>query len=758
MFEEFSKAWNGLTEGLSCTVPTSAKRGELNVNENGEVISDDELDEDKLTSEELKQRFVAEACHVKETAEKLIGADQAVAVIKRWEKRLKGSRAQESLKALLQGRAIDILLLALTKSESGRLAMRVASSIPDGEEQVSCSNARAAPLLRSILSKCSDAPSSLVEQLLSHTAEISDKSAAYRGDGVNPFAGDVSWSLLLFSSVIRDAAEIPVRRSAAYKEDIEKSMGEIDEWAKALSSQSLPHADVQLAVGTRVWAECPFNGHWYCAEVKAVESDKIQVQWAERPENVTGGHEDEYLIAVVGEFYNYEQFTSILAVAAVPLEDYERPAPAKEVSEEGWSRQLEAAEKLTEKFHKLKAVYEELGETTKNQKDMKKIAEVEKKLSAAAVKILSASSLTLRAMREDGERRQAAQGRGNALLVQATQLTQEIEEFVAKRLQTAESLDGAAAATASIRDAVAAACLEAERLRGRMLEELLSGLHAALYGEDAYELVQDNVTIGTVREIMTTARQLSDQAWKEAVQFAAETLDGPLALGCADMSRSATRYKQMRPELKKNLDRLATLERNAPMVPPTPKKKERVAPTLTRVAKETPGDAKSRPTAKKDSEVPSVLQRRTQEEPFAPDAAPTQQAKAQAQASLAQGQPPQGFATGSTGSPATEAAQVAEQSQWAAFPEVDFNSAAAVSADMPTSVQAPVPEKPAAPPVAVPVAVPAKRRAKVLAKRPVVLIVVIIINLICSRSKNYVQQRQNGKRNARQNRVVAARR
>jgi len=641
----------------------------------------------------------------------LIGADQAVAVVKRWEKRLKGSRAQESLKALLKGRATDILLLALTKSESGRLAMRVASSIPDGEEQVSCSNARAAPPLRSILSKCSDAPSSLVEQLLSHTAEISDKSAAYRGDGLNPFAGDVSWSLLLFSSVIRDAAEIPVRRSAAYKEDIETSMGEIDEWAKALSARSLPHGDVQLSDGTRVWAEWPFNGHWYCAEVKAVESDKIQVQWAERPENVTGGHEDEYLIAVVGEFYNYEQFTSILAVAAVPL-DYERPAPAKEVNEEGWSRQLEAAEKLTEKFHKLKAAYEELGETTKNQKDMKKIAETEKKLSAAAVKILSGSSLALRAMREDGERRQAAQGSGNALLVQATQLTQEIEEFVAKRLQTAESLNGAAAATASIRDAVAAACLEAERLRGRMLEELLSGLHAALYGEDAYELVQDNVTIGSVHEIMTTARQLSDQAWKEAVQFAAETLDGPLSLGCADMSRSATRYKQMRPELKKNLDRLATLERNAPAAPPTPKKKERVAPLLTRVAKETLGDAKSRPTAKKDSEVPSELQRRTQEESFAPDAAPTQQAKAQVQASPAKVPPLQGFATGSTGSPAAEAAQVTEQFQWAAFPEVDFNSAAAVSADMPTSVQAPVlgagqsPEKPAAPPVAVPVVLP----------------------------------------------------
>mmetsp|Transcript_70892 Transcript_70892/g.125263 ORF Transcript_70892/g.125263 Transcript_70892/m.125263 type:complete len:763 (+) Transcript_70892:62-2350(+) len=689
MFDDLSKAWNGLTEGLSCTVAVSAKRDELNINDAGEVLSDQELNEVNLTPEELLQRFVSEACHVKDTALTDVGTDEAVAVVTRWARRLSNeSSSQKTLVALLQSRALEILLLALTKSESGRLAISVASGIEDEGEHVRCSHSMSAPPLRSILARCSDAPTSLVSQLLSHLAEISDKSASYQGDGINPFAGDVAWSLLLMSAITSDASEVPVRKSAAYREEIEKSMEEVVEWAKA-TAPTIPGGGEQISVGTDVWAEWPFNGHWYRAEVKAVESEKIEVRWVERPENVIGGHEDDYLIAVVGDFYNYDQFTSILRVAAIPS-DQERPAPAKELEDAGWSRQLEAAEKLTEKFHKLRALYEELAEGTKNKKEMKKVADNEKKCSEASLKILRASSETLGAMREDGERRlQAAQGRGSAsMLGQAVELAREVEELIAKRLQMAHDLDGARQAITSRSDKIAAACLEAERLRGRMLEELLSGLHAALYGEDAHELVQDTVTAGSVNEIISRARNLSDQAYKEAVQFAAETLDGPLAAGNLDMSRSAKRYREMRPELKKNLDRLATLERNAPMVPPTPKKKKEPVPPAK--SKLETGDAKTRPSTKK------------KEEDFCPDVPVAKPQPEVKQAPLAT-QPLRG--SGFAAGPPAAAKEVEVKDDWAAFPD-DFKSAVS-SAPLAVPVQAPAVSGTAAPVALVAPAAPA---------------------------------------------------
>lgn len=38
--------------------------------------------------------------------------------------------------------------------------------------------------------------------------------------------------------------------------------------------------------------------------------------------------------------------------------------------------------------------------------------------------------------------------------------------------------------------------------------------------------------------------KLSDQFWREAVQFAAESLDGPMASGCQEVSMAAKRYKE----------------------------------------------------------------------------------------------------------------------------------------------------------------------------------------------------------------------
>jgi len=109
---------------------------------------------------------------------------------------------------------------------------------------------------------------------------------------------------------------------------------------------------------------------------------------------------------------------------------------------------------------------------------------------------------------------------------------------------------------------VAGACLASERLRRRQLEELLAGLKAALWGPDAKDLIKDPGHAADVRKIIARAGGHAEQAWKDMVQLAAEAFGdgGSLKANSEEMSRAATRYKQMRHELVNDLERLGKLE------------------------------------------------------------------------------------------------------------------------------------------------------------------------------------------------------
>jgi len=108
------------------------------------------------------------------------------------------------------------------------------------------------------------------------------------------------------------------------------------------------------------------------------------------------------------------------------------------------------------------------------------------------------------------------------------------------------------------------ACLESELLRRRQLEELLAGVHAAVWGPHGEALVRDAPRLAAVRGLIARTGSLVEQSWREMVQLAAETLggDADAASGAnsEDSSRAAKRYKEMRSELQANIERLAALE------------------------------------------------------------------------------------------------------------------------------------------------------------------------------------------------------
>lgn len=70
--------------------------------------------------------------------------------------------------------------------------------------------------------------------------------------------------------------------------------------------------------------------------------------------------EDDYLVSVVGEDFDFEQSTAVINVAVLPAM-FMRPQPIPEQEEDGWSQLMETAESLTNKYHQLRALFENLG-------------------------------------------------------------------------------------------------------------------------------------------------------------------------------------------------------------------------------------------------------------------------------------------------------------------------------------------------------------------------------------------------------------
>jgi len=335
----------------------------------------------------------------------------------------------------------------------------------------------------------------------------------------------------------------------------------------------------------------------------------------------------EYLVNILGEAAIAADPTAQLArlpASAVVPGGQERPLPAVPVGEEGWTQQLDSAEALSRSFVELKAFCEELAGEPKSSpaggaEAGKALAATADSLAAlrtergpTAVDVVAAGDAgtdspgqdvqQLRARAEElaaeharllerlkalgkeqaevaaalarAEGRQppggeAAEDKHENLIAEAGAISVEIEALLAERART--TTVAGAALDGRLPD-VAASCLRAERTRRRRFEDLLSGLHAALWGPEAPSFARNPAAVASARTLITRAGGLVELAWREMVQLAAETLGdgGALRASSEEMSRAAKRYKEMRKELQVNLDRLAKLEASAGVPAATP--------------------------------------------------------------------------------------------------------------------------------------------------------------------------------------------
>lgn len=156
---------------------------------------------------------------------------------------------------------------------------------------------------------------------------------------------------------------------------------------------------------------------------------------------------------------------------------------------------------------------------------------------------------------DDSERGQAKSRHG--LLSNVIAVSQVVEEsLVTRRRQLADQNSRPEDGSES---ELAAACIKTEHARRRQLEELNAGFHAAIWSEEAASLGQQPAQVAVLRAYHARAQKIVDNAWKEAVQLAAECMGdgGALRADSEDMSRAAKRYKEIRQDLERNLERLA---------------------------------------------------------------------------------------------------------------------------------------------------------------------------------------------------------
>lgn len=201
--------------------------------------------------------------------------------------------------------------------------------------------------------------------------------------------------------------------------------------------------------------------------------------------------------------------------------------------------------------------------------DMKAVCEVflkptpEVPRSNAAEKTLDASANSLSTVAVASRRIQSLKSaKVKKMLVCVAESHQELAAVLSQRVQTAKLVKVVIPELAKQKVGIASACLEAERVRSRYLEEAHAQLTSALWGPESEALWQDGRTIPMLRTLTNRMSGLVDQAWREMVQLAAETLDDNNALSAnsEDISAAATRYKDMRAEVNKYASRLAKME------------------------------------------------------------------------------------------------------------------------------------------------------------------------------------------------------
>lgn len=523
-----------------------------------------------MTISELAQRFFKEACELKEaTSSGEPSVSKIAGTLQSWVTRL-GAIGNNALQALIQSRALDVALSGLTQSSVGRATMRASAGIisrttSTGSEGME--DGAVVPALRVIITSASAAPSFLIGKLLQLLADVAEVVVEKHG-GEEHIVGeqDVQWLLVLMSAAIYDVSEARFREVKSLKDSVEATITEVTTTSSESAGPTTDKVpDISLLKnGALVWAEWIGNGHWYKAQVKSTDGDRVEVEWMDPPEDTKVPEDEEYRIAVGAEYLSvvaalgdYTK-SSTVAVTAVVLGDQDRPALAV-VEENGWSLKFEAAQTFNRIYHELQHAPTDISLACKQHS--KGFAVVTEKLSTVVG--------SLSALRQEGERRAEAFGStsdpkagsgthevlnqddagSRRLLLDVVAASQELEAYLTARAQTASTIVGD---IAGLEPSAAAMCLQSDRMRRRRLEELLVGLQAALYGPDAEQLAHNPSKHDALKDIISRAGKFVEVAWREMVQLAAETLGDR-------ESRVGKRFKEMRSELQADLKQAAKL-------------------------------------------------------------------------------------------------------------------------------------------------------------------------------------------------------
>lgn len=261
----------------------------------------------------------------------------------------------------------------------------------------------------------------------------------------------------------------------------------------------------------------------------------------------------------------------ILAAAAASLAAF-REQGEKEVAAAKSEPSAEAKDSAANESSEVEAALAEraaffarLGEITREREELKiKLRALEDELADVKEGIAKAEKRERKARMG----KKAAAGDDPAaerqqLLAEATSASRDVEALLAARAQEAIAVSAKNKQLQDSPSAVSKACLDAEKQRRRQLESLVAGFNAAIWGDGGPALAQDPQRSAAARTLLARAIGLVEQAWREAVQLAADSLGGDggaIGADSEDMSRAASRYKQMRQDLHAAADRLGKLE------------------------------------------------------------------------------------------------------------------------------------------------------------------------------------------------------
>jgi len=508
-FQEFSEQVQASFEGL-------AEQGAVQLG----ILGPADVG-DSLSSPEVQQCFVAEACALRQSANRssvllgcgapavldghvVSGGPSNVAIdttVRRWLARLQkeGRAGEVALDAILRSLALEILLKDMVNSKDGRDAIRAASESPPTP-------------LRLLLRATAAIPDGLLEQFLRVLADTAN------------------------------AAACPTREKRGVRdEDVGK---QTLDWVLRLMSASLHEAtEVQLC---------------------KIGAPALSVQRARERIAASGGCPE----------------STDAADAELTCE-----------------QRLDAARYLGQSFNELKLICQELDPKNQEQKEAaaKKRKRQNKTTASSrnnapkaesetpniqpccddAIAALSALLSVLTELRAVNARRRQgdAAPQALALVSEVGALSVEVEKLVAKRVENVEVVKRDYPEVAENREIVTSLCIQAEETRRNHYEVVLAELEKSLWGAGAYYIQEDKQRLKELRALVGQSLGHLNQVGREMVTLAAECLanEDLLGIDSEEISKVATRYKEMRTDLQANLTRIGKMEDGGVGKPAAPK-------------------------------------------------------------------------------------------------------------------------------------------------------------------------------------------